>query len=361
VQRFALRTLHWTKTDESLVRLSDGALRTMADARRLYPRFDITRSWNFPTELLAAHPLAPFDQPLDAFLRRLGFDDDQLEYVRRSYANATGESIHRLSARAALDDWSDARFGTGDYRILDGYDTIHTRLGEGLDIRFRAVVTEIHWSRSDVRVITADGEEFWGENAIVTLPLAVLQSGNVRFEPALPPEKRAAIAALNMAPALKLIYRFAEPVLPRETAALYSAQNPPMWWTPTYGHASVDGQVWAAFATGDYARQLRALGEAGALEAGLRTLRAETARFDLQADAARWVDWASDPFALGGYSSEPPGAYGARAVLAQPTGEVLFWAGEATAAGDAAGTVHGAYLAGVRAAQEVLSLGIEQG
>lgn len=361
MQRFALRTLHWKKTDESLVRLADGTLRTMADARRLYPRFDITRSWDFAPELLAAHPIAPFDQPLDGYLRRLGFNPDQLEYVRRSYANAAGESIHRLSARAALDDWADTRFGQGDYRILDGYDTIHTRLAEGLEIRFNAVVTEIHWSRAGVRVLTADGREFEGVNLIITLPLAVLQSGNIRFEPPLPADKRAAIAALNMAPALKLIYRFDEPVLPREIAALYSAQNPPMWWTPSYGHDSVDGQVWTAFVTGDYARQMRSLGESGALDAGLRTLRAETERFDLQPVASRWIDWAGDPFALGGYSSEPPGAYGARAVLAQPTENVLYWAGEATASGDAAGTVHGAYLAGVRAAQEVLGLGIQQG
>lgn len=361
MRRFALRTLHWTKTDESLVRLADGTLRTMAEARRLYPRFDITRSWAFPPGLLEANPIAPFDQPLDAYLRRLGFGDDQLDYVRRSYANAAGESPHRLSARAALDDWADDRFGEGDYRILDGYDTIHTRLAEGLDIRFNAVVTEIHWSKGGVRVVTADECEFEGANLIITLPLAVLQSGNVRFEPPLPSEKQAAIAALNMAPALKLIYRFDEPILPCEIAALYSAQNPPMWWTPTYGHDSVNGQVWTAFVTGDYARQMRSLGESGALNAGLRTLRAETERFDLQPASARWIDWAGDPFALGGYSSEPPGAYGARAVLAQPTENVLYWAGEATATGDAAGTVHGAYLSGVRAAQEVLGLGIQQG
>ena len=72
--------------------------------------------------------------------------------------------------------------------------------------------------------------------------------------------------------------------------------------------------------------------------------------------AFRFVDWAADPFAGLGYSFVRPGGVGARALLAAPTGGVLFWAGEATNPARPA-TVHGAVESGIRAAEEVLSHG----
>ena len=44
VKQLQLRTLHWRKTDDSLVRMSGGSLRTMEDARKHSPAFDITRT-----------------------------------------------------------------------------------------------------------------------------------------------------------------------------------------------------------------------------------------------------------------------------------------------------------------------------
>jgi monoamine oxidase len=126
-----------------------------------------------------------------------------------------------------------------------------------------------------------------------------------------------------------------------------------MWWTP---QPDADGeQVWLAFATGDYARDLIARGEAGALAQGLDALCREIGAV-VQPDAARWVNWAADPYALGGYSSVPVGAVGMREVLAQPVEDRLFFAGEACAPQPYAATVHGAYHTGRRAAQEICSV-----
>jgi monoamine oxidase len=68
------------------------------------------------------------------------------------------------------------------------------------------------------------------------------------------------------------------------------------------------------------------------------------------------VDWVDDPFSAGGYSYVPVGADGQREVLARPIGSQLFFAGEATASAAFASTVHGAYVSGLRAAQEILFL-----
>jgi monoamine oxidase len=67
--------------------------------------------------------------------------------------------------------------------------------------------------------------------------------------------------------------------------------------------------------------------------------------------------WATDPFSMGCYSHALPGQAGARAKLAQPVGERIWFAGEATAVGDgefgAAMTAGGAFLAGEAAVRGV--------
>ena len=67
------------------------------------------------------------------------------------------------------------------------------------------------------------------------------------------------------------------------------------------------------------------------------------------------VDWAKEPFTRGAYScptvTEP---FGARAELAKPVDETLFFAGEATNH-ESMMTAHGAIESGGRSADEVLA------
>jgi len=63
--------------------------------------------------------------------------------------------------------------------------------------------------------------------------------------------------------------------------------------------------------------------------------------------------WASDPFALGSYSHALPGHADARATLAAPIDDRIFFAGEACSPHDFS-TAHGAYETGVAAARAFL-------
>ena len=65
--------------------------------------------------------------------------------------------------------------------------------------------------------------------------------------------------------------------------------------------------------------------------------------------------WANDPYAQGAYSHALPGHAGARAVLAAPVDNRLFFAGEATSP-NFFSTAHGARDTGERAAREVMGL-----
>jgi monoamine oxidase len=319
----------------------------MRQARAASPAFEVTRSWQLPD--------AP-PRPLESFgdyLCRLGFDLESLEYVRRAFANAEGESMRFLDATATV-----AALGAGqldgeqDYRILEGYGAIVEALGIGLEIQTQAVVNRVQWGQDGVVITTTDGHQYKGRSAVITLPLGVLQAGDVLFEPPLPSAKRSALAGLGMGPVAKLVYRFAEPLTPDEIQAIYAAGNPPMWWSPSAAQPDTEAVVWSALVSGDGLVELLRLGEEDALERALEAFRLEVGRPGLRPLASRLVDWSADPYARGGYSHVRPGHAGAREALAEPT-PPLYWAGEATAPEGRAATVHGALLSGERVAVEV--------
>lgn len=346
VDRLGLATVRWTKQDDSWVRLADGRRLNMGEARAADPAFDLTRSWRAPD--VSPRPLESFDR----YLRRVGFDDEQLDYVRRSFANAEGESMRFLDAASMLESLgAGTADGEEDYRIVEGYGAIVEALGVGLEIRTNAVVERVTWRPDGVTVHTADGLVYRGKTAIVTLPVGVLQAGDVTFDPPLPDEKMRALAGLGMGPVVKLIYHFTEPLTPEHIMAVYAAGNPPMWWSPSFGQQT-DTVVWTALVSGDGAVELLRLDEETALDRGLEALRLEVGRPGLKPLDAMLVDWYDDPFSLGGYSHVRPGHRGAREALAAPT-PPLWWAGEATAPEVRAATVHRAILSGERAAVEV--------
>lgn len=348
IERLGLATVRWTKEDDSWVRLADGRRLTMREARAADPALEVTRSWHLP-------PVPPRRfESFGAYLERIGFDHARLDYVRRSYANAAGEGMRFLDATATLRGLRREDVdGEEDHRILDGYRAVIEAMALGPEVLTGAVVTRVEWGGGSVVVTDNEGHTYRGRTALVTLPLGVLQAGGVEFDPPLPEEKERALAGLGMGPVVKLIYRFADPITPDEITAVYAAGNPPMWWSPSAGHPTTEAVVWTALVSGDGAVELLRLGEADALDRGLESLRRELGRPGLRPQAAKLVDWTSDPFARGGYSHVRPGHDGARELLAAPT-PPLYWAGEATSPEERAATVQGALLSGERAAAEIV-------
>ena len=356
IERLGLHTVHWNKLDDSWVRLADGRRLLMQEARAASPAFDLTRSWELPG--LPARQFESFGN----YLQRSGFDAEQLDYVRRSFANAAGESLRHLDAASMLDSLAAVeQTGGEDFRIVEGYAALIEALGVGVEILIDCPVATVSYDygirgegADGVVVVAADGRRFESQLLVSTLPVGVLASGDVEFLPGLPPSKEAALRGLGMGPVIKLIYRFGEALTPPEIKAVYAAGRAPMWWTPSFGHET-DAHVWTALVTGDGAVDLLRRGEEGALDSALESLRRELGRPGLQPLDATLVDWVSDPYARGGYSHVRPGHRGARESLAEPT-PPLLWAGEATAAERDAATVHGALQSGVRAAEEVSRL-----
>lgn len=243
----------------------------------------------------------------------------------------------------------------GDHRIAEGYSRMFETFARGLDIRLNSVVESITWSASGVRVTTRDGEAYDADRAIITVPLALLQARDIRFEPPLPEEKLAAIDGLGSGAVGKVILRFDEPFWADNMELLYSDLPIQLGWTPGFGRDETP--VFTAYfggASGEVFSQMGLDGSVTAVTADLERI------FGVQNLSARILDarfanWVGDPFSKMGYSYTPVGSAGLRDVLAAPLDDVLYWAGEATNRGRP-GLVHGAFDSGLRAAREVLGL-----
>ena len=264
------------------------------------------------------------------------------------------------------------------FRIAEGYDALMNWLRDALDpdrveVRLSTIAESIRWKQGGVHVTSrgADGAELAtiaARTAIVTVPLALLKQGAIRFDPALAAKQRA-LDGLEMGQIFKIVLRFREafwdqpgfleqrraPASPVEGLSfLHSpAAEVRVWWTAL----PVRAPLLTGWVGGVAAESLLAAEPEARLERTLAALSETIAvpRRELEQQLDTWNthDWRADPFARGVYSYIGVGGMSAPRALARPVEGTLFFAGEATN-GEQIGTVAGALESGRRAAREVL-------
>ncbi|HEY4448733.1 MAG TPA: NAD(P)/FAD-dependent oxidoreductase [Steroidobacteraceae bacterium] len=316
-----------------------------------------------------------FDEFLDRHLASV-LTPAQRQYARMMAEGFDAADTSRASARALAAEWTGDTVGTAPQaRPREGYEALLAALvarvaGDRLRLQLQSTVQSVRWSRGSVEV----GGEFCGTpflcraaRALITLPLGVLQqpssaAGAVRFTPALA-AKRAALAGLSSGPVIKLQLLFARAFWEtlhdgryRDAGFFHAAEAEfPTFWTAAPARAP----LLVAWAGGPRAQRLAAGAAAGDIvHKALASLELLFGReLDIAAELRAWYyhDWQQDPFARGAYSYLTVGADDARAALAQPLDDTLFFAGEATE--EEGGTVAGALQSGARAAREVLAAG----
>jgi monoamine oxidase len=262
------------------------------------------------------------------------------------------------SARAIAQEWGGGMsLGGSQPRPLGGYGALLEVLARNQKLHLGALVHEVRWKAGSVRVSGSFlGEPFSARarRALITLPLGVLQSGAVRFIPALS-AKRSALARLVSGPVVKVALRFGDPFWERharEVAFFHAPDAPfPTFWNQLPMRAPLL-VGWAGGPKASALRQLKAPAIATRVLQSLEAMFGETP----SPESVLVQDWQSDPYARGAYSYVRVGGEGARDDLAASLGNTLFFAGEATDVQDA-GTVGGALHSGRRAAREVLAAG----
>ncbi|NJL04979.1 MAG: NAD(P)-binding protein [Chloroflexaceae bacterium] len=284
---------------------------------------------------------------------RLNAEDTRLLNWYISYTIEISMAAGRDELSLAWFD-NEEGFGGAEHTFPQGYGGIVQGLAQGLDIRYGQVVNQISYDAQGVTVGTQAGQSYRAERVVVTLPLGVLQAGSVTFEPPLPAARLQAQQRLAMGTLNKLALVFPHRFWDAELHLISHLHDQPAqiveWWIPQQpARPALTGLV-----AGAYARQL----EQQPLEQVVATLTAPLRQAYPrmpEPEAALYTRWSSDPFARGSYSHIPPGAHPRdHQALAQPVAGRLFFAGEATFATYSA-TVHGAFISGERAADEVLA------
>jgi monoamine oxidase len=251
---------------------------------------------------------------------------------------------------SALDWWS-LEDTIPNLMIREGYGTLVALVGSEVPVSLSTPAERLSWGGQGVEVTTPGGA-LRARAAIVTLSTGVLAAERIAFDPPLPPEKLRAIEGLPMGLLAKIPLQFQGTrfgVEPNEWFS-YLPESERLVYFLTW---PFDSDLMIGFVGGRFGWELSQGSTAAAVDFALeelgKLLGSEVRQRFVQGAFTRW---ANDADVLGGYAYQRPGYSGARAALAQPLDDRLFFAGEATAGGYSM-TCGGAFLSGERAAIEV--------
>lgn len=111
----------------------------------------------------------------------------------------------------SLESWDDEELLPGGHCIMvEGYLPVIRKLAKDLHIQLGNRVTEVTREEHQVKVTVEGGETFVDDPAIVAVPLGVLKSGRIQFEPRLPDWKEEAINDIGIGIENKIVLHFGE-------------------------------------------------------------------------------------------------------------------------------------------------------
>jgi monoamine oxidase len=302
---------------------------------------------------------------------------DEERYSAIGYVEGFNAADHRLISIASLglqQSAEEAIEGDRLFRILAGYDRLPQFLAErftaaGGTIALNTLVERIDWTPGHVRIEANQNSKpatFEATQAVITLPLGVLQQKSVSFSPT--PDALHEASRLRMGHARRFTLTFREPfwknlspAAPSRNQALKNlsflfsfTSLPPVWWTAHPAKSNtltgwVGGPRSEAFAnhTPDQLAEI-------ACNELAKIFSLTPAQIRSQLLACHTHNWQHDALIVGAYSYIPAGSLNAPSKMTIPADNTLYFAGEHTDTTGHWGTVHAAIRSGQRAAQQIL-------
>jgi monoamine oxidase len=273
---------------------------------------------------------ATFAGPMD-----FGADDDEI-------------SVTDYRSAAELDP---------NYFTREGYGALIHRWGADVPVTLATPVRRIGWAGPGVEVETARGT-IRARAAIVTVSTGVLAFEDIAFDPPLPEAHQEAIFDLPMGLLTKVPLQVQGTRLglkPFDDLLMERHARHDVYFLAF----PFDLDLMVGFVGGDFAWEMEAAGRAAAVDFMTDRL---VDMFGSEARAAvghgTMTNWGGERHVRGGYAAARPGKAHARAVLAEPVAERIWFAGEALAGG-LKQTAAGARLSGEAVAGKVaLELGL---
>ncbi|XP_014505323.1 probable polyamine oxidase 4 [Vigna radiata var. radiata] len=251
----------------------------------------------------------------------------------------------------SLKTWDQEHVLTGGHGlVVQGYDPVVKALATDLDIRLNHRVTKISNGYNMVMVTVEGGRNFVADAVILTVPIGILKANSIEFTPKLPEWKTAAIKDIGVGNENKIALRFDRVFWPNvEVLGMVSPTSYACGYFLNL-HKATGHPILVYMAAGRFAHDLEKLSDESAANFVMQKLK------NMFPHASKPVQyfvshWGTDPNSLGCYACDlvgkPDDVYER---LRAPLGN-LFFGGEAVSMDDHQGSVHGAYSAGVMAAE----------
>ncbi|XP_076906181.1 polyamine oxidase 2-like [Bidens hawaiensis] len=264
----------------------------------------------------------------------------------RKLLNSVPEKFIQIVAS----DRAEELFPGGHGIMVQGYEPVINSLAKGLDIRLGHKVKTINRCTNSVKVTVENGKTFVADAAVVAVPVGVLKSKTINFEPRLPEWKEEAISNTGIGVANKIVLRFESVFWPDVEFLGMVADTP-------YGcsyfvnlHKATGHAALVYMSAGQLAKDTEKMSDEAA--AGLAFIQLKKivphASDPIQYLVTRW---GSDVNSLGSYSYAKVANPHDICEKLRMSVHNLFFAGEATK-DDHQGMVHGAYSSGVMAAHD---------
>lgn len=264
-----------------------------------------------------------------------------------------GADIALISEKSIAEQGDPTEGALKARRIVRGYGALleHLRRTSDSEVRLGTEVRRVEWSEGHVRVVDANGGVHEARALVVTVPLPMLQDGDIIFEPEIPSVTRAA-RQLVMGHVQRVVLvvkeRFWEEKA-EELSYLHAPSRPfSVWWT----QSPLQAPMLVGWAGGPPAVALTESGDVGwaAISELARAFGVRRARVESLIESLHTYEWSRDPRTRGAYSYIGVGGTNAPRALARAVKGTLFFAGEATES-ETEGTVEGALASGKRAAK----------
>ena len=297
----------------------------------------------------------PPDMSTREFMDRQGYRRRARMLAEMTFLQHLPGSADDVGVLGFLDDGVFELQSRLNHRVIEGYDQLPKALAKDLDIRLESQVETVFWDAKSVRVRLCNGDEHEARAAVSTLPIGVLRSGAVRFEPALPDSKQWALTKIEMGPVLKMLLHFKHQFWPQWTELIACSTGPVNLYWSIFRGVKDRPPVLSAYFIGPRAAEFSDASEEEVTEVVIADLQRLYPKADPRAalKSCKCINWTRDPFALGGYSYLRTGGRGARESLRATDTGMLFWAGAGTESQPISEIVEAAYRSGLRVAGEV--------
>jgi len=321
-------------------------------------------------ELVALASRKRGDRSVREFLDEVGADParrDAASWMERIVEGFDAADPAIASLKSIVSEWTGSVSTEAEQsRPVGGYGGLVDYMLHRLDptlvrVRRSTPVQHVRWSAkgAELTVSAESSQAIEATAVIVTVPLSLLQSEVIQFDPQLE-AKAEALAGLAMGPVHRVMLRYPTAIWEsllggpvRAGTFLHAPGKPfPTFWTHD------PGSPWlTAWCGGPRAARLGIEDDAAIIRAASESARAIlSAPSGASPDpvAVQFHNWQRDPWSLGSYTYVAVGGVKARKALARPLDGVLYFAGEATDSSGEGSTVAGAIMSGTRAAKEVI-------